>query len=188
MLFANKYEQIGLPSSPTRTGTRSTPRPRTLELSVNFHVGFVVDARRACQAADRSWARPTSTPGRRPGAPALGIMGNADCHREHRDQRAVRPIPARSSSCRSRAVSGTSPYLLDSLDWHWRGYGAHLDRPAAAERVLPPAVLRHVLVRDADAAAARDVSRTTSCSRRTIPTRPPWHPGRTLPTAAQPTT
>jgi predicted TIM-barrel fold metal-dependent hydrolase len=125
ILFANKYEMIGLPAFTDPYWDPIYAAAQDLELSVNFHVGFSsmkdgthtaekkLERRQSFEAAET--ARMTS----------IGIMTNADsiaaivtsglCDRFPR----VKFVSVESGF-------GYITYLLESLDWHWKGYGAHL--------------------------------------------------------------
>ncbi len=126
ILFANKYEMVGLPSFVDRHWDPIYAAAQDLDLSVNFHVGFSASmdgsAKRMTALLDsfdpRAAARGT----------ALGLLSNAD---------SIATIVT-SGICdrfpRLKFVSvesgfGFITYLLDSLDWHWKGYGAYRDSP-----------------------------------------------------------
>jgi predicted TIM-barrel fold metal-dependent hydrolase len=122
ILFANKFELVGMPPF---TDTHWDPvyaAAQDLDLSVNFHVGFSSSTDGSAKAMTnllthfepRFAARGT----------ALGLLSNADsiaavvtsglCDRFPR----VKFVSVESGF-------GYVTYLLESLDWHWRGYGAH---------------------------------------------------------------
>jgi predicted TIM-barrel fold metal-dependent hydrolase len=124
ILFANKYEQIAMPSFVDPYWDRIYAAAQELGLSVNFHVGFSsakegthtaekkIERRRHFDAAEA--ARMTS----------IGIMSNAD---------SIAAVVTSGVCDRFPEVKfvsvesgfGYITYLLESLDWHWRGYGAH---------------------------------------------------------------
>jgi uncharacterized protein len=126
VLFANKYEQINLPAFTDPHWDRILATAQDLDLAVNFHVGFSSSQAGAAASMTallehfdaRAAARGTS----------LGLLSNAD---------SIAAIVT-SGLCdrfpRLKFVSvesgfGYIPYLLESLDWHWKGYGAHRQSP-----------------------------------------------------------
>ena len=122
-------------------------------MPVNFHVAIGEnDGTRWRTAAQRS----TPTAPRSPRADAR--ERRADRGDDH--ERALRSLP-RLNFVSVESGFGYVPYLLDSLDWQWMGTGAGGDRRLHAERVLPAAVLRHVLVRDDHARRCSSSSPTT---------------------------
>lgn len=123
ILFANKYEQIGMPGFTDVHWDPIYAAARDLDMSINFHVGFsqsmdgsAKNMQLMLQHFDAALtARYT----------AIGLMGNADtiaaivtsglC-----DRFPELPFVSVESGF------GFIPYLMESLDWHWKGYGAHL--------------------------------------------------------------
>ena len=47
---------------------------------------------------------------------------------------------------------GYLPYLLESLDWHWKNYGVPIDTPS---RCLPSEYFRRQMLRRASGSSAR---------------------------------
>jgi predicted TIM-barrel fold metal-dependent hydrolase len=126
VLFANKYEQINLPPFVDPYWDRILAAAQDLDLSVNFHVGF--SASQTGAAANMTALLQQFDPRVAARGTSIGLMGNAD---------SIAAIVT-SGLCdrfpRLKFVSvesgfGYIPYLLESLDWHWKGYGAHIKSP-----------------------------------------------------------
>jgi predicted TIM-barrel fold metal-dependent hydrolase len=126
VLFANKYEVLGLPAFHEPYWDRIYAAAQDLDLSVNFHVGFAsvvggVAASSAGMASKydaRDFARIL----------AHGIMSN------HEPIAALLTTGLCERFPRLKFVSvesgfGYIPYLVESLDWHWRLTGAHRQYP-----------------------------------------------------------
>jgi predicted TIM-barrel fold metal-dependent hydrolase len=128
ILFANKYDQIGLPHFCSRYWDPVYAAAQDMEMSVNFHVGFSSlaegahteekKAERRAKFNARDSARTTS----------VGIMGNADSIASIVTSGVCDRFP-RLDFVSVESGFGYIPYLLDSLDWHWKGYGAHRESP-----------------------------------------------------------
>jgi uncharacterized protein len=134
ILFANRYEMIGLPSFTDRHWDPIYAEAQDLDLSVNFHVGFSSSMDGA--ASGLSALLEHFDPAVATRATSIGVMSNAD---------SIAAIVT-SGLCdrfpRLRFVSvesgfGYITYLLESLDWHWKGYGA-----ARAGSLLPSEYFR----------------------------------------------
>lgn len=128
ILFANKYEQIGMPHFCDPAWDRIFGAAQAADLSINFHVGFASAVEGNHTEEKKAAARRNFDPGKAARLTSVGIMTNAD---------SIAAIVT-SGLCdrfpRLKFVSvesgfGYITYLLDSLDWHWRGYGAHLNSP-----------------------------------------------------------
>jgi len=126
VLFANKYEQIGLPAFHDRYWDRIFAAAQDLDLSINFHVGFSSSMEGAATSMTGLLSR--FDPAVAAKGTSLGLLGNAD---------SIATIVT-SGLCdrfpKLKFVSvesgfGYITYLLESLDWHWKGYGAHLKSP-----------------------------------------------------------
>ena len=154
ILFANKYEKVGLPPCWDAHWDPVYAAAQEMALPVNFHVavgendGGVVAERRAQPFNPADSTKMTTSL----------MLGN------------VEPIAAMITSglcdrfpelnfVSVESGFGYLPYLLESLDWHWVGQGGRGALDAVAERVLPASVLRHVLVRDHHAPVARAARR-----------------------------
>jgi predicted TIM-barrel fold metal-dependent hydrolase len=128
ILFANKYEMIGMPAFTDPHWDRIYAAAQDLELSVNFHVGFSSQRQGTHTAKNKIERMKSFDPRYFARATSVGIMSNAD---------SIAAIVT-SGLCdrfpRLKFVSvesgfGYITYLLESLDWHWQGYGAHLKSP-----------------------------------------------------------
>ena len=67
---------------------------------------------------------------------SVGIMGNADCIANIIASGLAERFP-RLPFVSVESGMGYLPYLMESMDWHWRGYGAHLKH-----EVLPSEIFR----------------------------------------------
>jgi predicted TIM-barrel fold metal-dependent hydrolase len=124
VLFANQYEKVGLPPFWDTYWDPVLNTAQDLGMSINFHVGFTSStdgSAAALQVMLSQFSARAATAGT-----ALGLMSNAQ---------AIATIVT-SGLCdrfpRLKFVSvesgfGFLPYLLESLDWHWKGYGAGAD-------------------------------------------------------------
>ena len=126
VLFANKYEQINLPPFYDPYWDRILGAAQDLDLSVNFHVGF--SSSQTGSAANMTALLSHFDPRAAARGTSIGMMGNGD---------SIAAIVT-SGLCdrfpRLKFVSvesgfGYITYLMESLDWHWKGYGAHLKSP-----------------------------------------------------------
>jgi predicted TIM-barrel fold metal-dependent hydrolase len=122
ILFANKYEMIGLPAFTDPYWDPIYAAAQDLEMSVNFHVGFS-SAKDGNHTADKKMeSRAHFDPGNAARATSVGIMTNAD---------SIAAIVTSGVCDRFPNVNfvsvesgfGYVVYLMDSLDWHWQGYG-----------------------------------------------------------------
>ncbi len=126
VLFANKYEQIGLPGF---TDTHWDPiyaAAQDMDLSINFHVGF--SASQSGAAAGMTALLANFDPRVAARGTAMGLMSNGDSIASI----VTSGLCDRFPTLRFVSVEsgfGFVPYLLESLDWHWKGYGAHLHSP-----------------------------------------------------------
>jgi predicted TIM-barrel fold metal-dependent hydrolase len=126
VLFANRYEMIGLPPFYHRHWDPILAAAQDLDLSLNFHVGFssTMDgaasgmSERLAQFDPRTAARTTS----------VGLMGNAETIATIVTCGVCERFP-RLKFVSVESGFGYIPYLMESLDWHWKGYGAHLQSP-----------------------------------------------------------
>jgi uncharacterized protein len=132
VLFAARYDKVGLPRLVDDYWEPLLSQAQEMDLSMNFHVGFLASSDDTKLAADQSkkldYARDTT----------LNLLGNAQniaevvlsgvCHR-YPDLKFV--------SVENGA--GWLPFLAESMDWQWLNVGAHKDYP---ERKLPSEYLR----------------------------------------------
>ena len=135
VLFANKFEQIGLPGFTEEHWDPIYALCQDLELSVNFHVGFAgmregthtgkAKLEREKNFDPRQTARWTS----------VGIMGNADCIAAIISSGLAERFP-RLPFVSVESGMGYLPYLMESMDWHWQGYGAHRKYPTMPSEIF----------------------------------------------------
>jgi predicted TIM-barrel fold metal-dependent hydrolase len=122
ILFANRYERIDLPYFYDPYWDPVYGAAQSMGLSINFHVG-IADKQQTSRELGSTWFS-----SRDPRIPAQGssltMLGNAEtisnlimyglCERFPR----LRFVSVESGF-------GYLPYLLESLDWHWKGFGLH---------------------------------------------------------------
>lgn len=127
VLFAARYDKVGMPRLVDDYWEPLLSQAQELDLSMNFHVGFLESSDDLKGAVDQSkkldFTRESS----------LVLLGNAQniaevvlsgvCHR-YPDLKFV--------SVENGA--GWLPFLAESMDWQWLNVGAHKDYP---ERMLP---------------------------------------------------
>lgn len=128
ILFANKYEKMGLGLPPFWDDHWSPvyAAAQDLEMSVNFHVGVGTWAEGvAARIAEtrRNWdpaaaARGTTISMMSNAEPIAAIVTSGLCDRFPK----VKFVSVESGF-------GYVPFLLDLLDWQWKVYGAHLQSP-----------------------------------------------------------
>ncbi len=121
ILFANKYELVGLPSFVDPHWDRIYAAAQDLDLSVNFHVGFsssMDGAAKGMSALLNAFDPRVAARGT-----ALGLMSNADSIATIITSGICDRYP-RLNFVSVESGFGFIPYLLESLDWHWKGYGA----------------------------------------------------------------
>ncbi|HWE55298.1 MAG TPA: amidohydrolase family protein [Acidimicrobiales bacterium] len=122
VLFANKYEQIGLPSFVDPHWDRIYAAAQEMDLSVNFHVGF--SASQSGAAANMTTMLQHFDAGAAARGTAIGLMSNADTIASVVTSGICDRFP-RVKFVSVESGFGFIPYLMESLDWHWKGYGAH---------------------------------------------------------------
>jgi len=132
VLFAARYDKVGLPRLVDDYWEPLLSQAQEMDLSMNFHVGFLASSDDTKLAADQSkkldYARDTT----------LNLLGNAQniaevvlsgvCHR-YPDLKFV--------SVENGA--GWLPFLAESMDWQWLNVGAHKEYP---DRLLPSEYLQ----------------------------------------------
>ena len=150
-LFSNMFEQIGYPSFTDPHWDRIYVAAQDLGMSINFHVGFSSYKDGYSETRARKEAAARAAKG---GAPdQLVHSPNTDPFAEQFDPRvgaktsvltmlqAIDPLVKLLTEglCERfpklkfvfvESGFGYVPFLLESLDWHWKGYGAHLKYPA----------------------------------------------------------
>lgn len=126
ILFANKYEQIGLPGFTDPHWDKIYGAAQEMDLSVNFHVGFSSSTDGSAKAMTNLLAN--FDPRVAAKGTALGLMSNADSIANIVTSGVCDRFPdVKFVSVESGF--GFITYLLESLDWHWKGYGAHVSSP-----------------------------------------------------------
>jgi predicted TIM-barrel fold metal-dependent hydrolase len=132
ILFAAQYHKVGLPRLIDDHWEPLLSQAQEMDLSMNFHIGFLASADDLKGAVDQSkkidFTKESS----------LMLLGNAQnvaeviltgvCHR-YPDLKFV--------SVENGA--GWLPFLGESMDWQWLNVGAHKDYP---DRLLPSEYLR----------------------------------------------
>ena len=132
VLLSARYDSIGLPRLVDDHWEPLLGLAQELDLSINFHVGFLAfnddDLLPVDQSKKLDYARSTT----------LSLLGNAQnitevvfsgvCHR-YPDLKFV--------SVENGA--GWLPYLVETMDWQWLGVGAHQEYP---ERLMPSEYVR----------------------------------------------
>lgn len=121
VLFANKYEMVGLPPFHNEYWDPVFAAAQDLGMSINFHVGFSSSTDGSAKAMQGMLAAFDARVAAK--GTALGLMSNAD---------AIATIVTSGLCDRFPDLNfvsvesgfGFLPYLLESLDWHWKGYGA----------------------------------------------------------------
>jgi uncharacterized protein len=127
VLFAARYDKVGLPRLIDDYWEPLLSQAQDMDLTLNFHVGFLATDDETKLAADQSrkmeYARDTT----------LNLLGNAQniaevvlsgvCHRYPR----LRFVSVENGA-------GWLPFLAESMDWQWLNVGAHKEYP---DRLLP---------------------------------------------------
>jgi predicted TIM-barrel fold metal-dependent hydrolase len=129
ILFGNKYERIGYPAFTSEYWDPIMAAAQDAELSVNFHIAFSETKEGISEIASRR----KITSREHAGSTVILQFGNAEniskiitsdvCHRFPR----LKFVSVESGF-------GYVPYLLESLDWHYKNLGAKAQFP---DRLLP---------------------------------------------------
>ncbi len=122
VLFANKYEQIGLPAFTSEHWDPIYAAAQDLEMSVNFHVGFSASMDGSAKMMAAMLANFDAAAAVR--GTAIGLLSNADTIAAILTSGLCDRFPS-LPFVSVESGFGFIPYLLESLDWHWKGYGAH---------------------------------------------------------------
>ncbi len=135
VLFANKFEQIGLPGFTEEHWDPIYALCQDLELSVNFHVGFA-GMREGTHTGKAKLEREKSFDPRQTARwTSVGIMGNADCIAAIISSGLAERFP-RLPFVSVESGMGYLPYLMESMDWHLHGYGAHRKYPTMPSEIF----------------------------------------------------
>ncbi len=137
VLFANKFEKIGLPSFVNEHWDPIYALCEELELSVNFHVGFGASPVSIFSEDSMRELKANWDPREAASVSAVGQMTNGDCIAQIIVSGLANRFP-RLPFVSVESGMGYLPYLIESLDWHWKGYGAHEMHPGP----LPSEIFR----------------------------------------------
>ncbi len=121
ILFANKYEQIGLPQFFDPHWDPIYAVSQDLGLSINFHVGFSSSTDGSAQAMTALLANFNASIAAV--GTTMGLMNNGEQIARIVTSGLCERFP-KLNFVSVESGFGFLPYLLDSLDWHWKGYGA----------------------------------------------------------------
>jgi predicted TIM-barrel fold metal-dependent hydrolase len=124
LLFANQYERLGLPEFYDPYWDPIYAEAQELGMSINFHVGFA-DPEETGERITRQSYDPRST------ACSLAfrmILSNAGAISYILTSGICDRFP-RLNWVSVESGMGYVPMLLENLDWHWKGHGAHQRYP-----------------------------------------------------------
>jgi uncharacterized protein len=137
VLFANRYERIGLPPFTDTYWNPVYNLLQDLELSVNYHIGFARDTSVVEARAARMRANPTPKEYARAQASEATetVMSNAETLRTLLTSDLCERFP-RLKFVSVESGFGYIPYLLESLDWHWKSSGAFRELPTLPSEIF----------------------------------------------------
>jgi uncharacterized protein len=128
VLFANRFEQIGMPTFVDPYWDPVYEVLQDLDLSVNYHIGFT----RTKSAIDSMNQYASKTPEEHARLTVLNsseaLLGNAETMRSLLTSNLCDRFP-RLKFVSVESGFGYVPYLLESLDWHWKTTGAFRTLP-----------------------------------------------------------
>ena len=132
ILFAARYDKVGLPRLMDDHWEPVLAQAQEMDLSLNFHVGFLASSDDLKGAVDQSkkmdFTRESS----------LVLLGNA----QNIAEVVLSGVCYRYPGINFVSVengAGWLPFLSESMDWQWLNVGAHKDYP---ERLLPSEYVR----------------------------------------------
>ena len=132
VLFANKYEQIDFPPFYDVHWDPILSAAQDFEMSINFHVGFssnkTAESSKRLPVTESAMELLGYSSKQQVKSGAMGIMSNADIVAKIVTSGICDRYP-RLKFVSVESGFGYHPYLLESLDWHWRNYGAHRKYP-----------------------------------------------------------
>ena len=132
VLFAARYDKVGLPRLMDDYWEPLLSQAQEMDLSMNFHVGFLAFIEGGSIAVDQSkkldYAKETS----------LNLLGNAQNITEVVLSGVCHKYPGLKFVSVENGA-GWLPFLAETMDWQWHGVGAHLEYP---ERDLPSEYMR----------------------------------------------
>jgi predicted TIM-barrel fold metal-dependent hydrolase len=127
VLMAARYDKVGLPRLIDDHWEPLLSQAQDMDLTVNFHVGFLATDDETKLAADQSrkmeYARDTT----------LNLLGNA----QNIGEVVLSGVCHRYPNLRFVSVengAGWLPFFAESMDWQWLNVGAHREYP---DRLLP---------------------------------------------------
>jgi predicted TIM-barrel fold metal-dependent hydrolase len=127
IVFASNFDKVGLPRIWDEHWTPILAAAQDAGLSVNFHVGFG-------ELTEDELVKRTETDGAdHTRQTSVGMLGNARAIADVITSGLCHRYPKLNFVSVESGV-GWLPYLMDSLDWHWKNYGGRRDFP---ERELP---------------------------------------------------
>jgi predicted TIM-barrel fold metal-dependent hydrolase len=125
VLFANKFERIGLPSFNDPYWDAIYSAAQDLDIPVNYHIGFTTPAfaekTNAETLAARRDAAGTSRPERALSAASV-LMSQCDVLGSLLTSGLCERFP-RLKLVSVESGFGQIPFYLEALDWHWRAFG-----------------------------------------------------------------
>ena len=121
ILFANRYEVIDLPVFTASHWDPIYAAAQDLEMSINFHVGFTHTSGTAAGNMRRS--RENFDPRNSALVTSLALMSNHESIAQLLTSGLCERFP-RLKFVSVESGFGYVPYLMEVLDWHWKGYGA----------------------------------------------------------------
>lgn len=139
VLFANKYERIGLPNFCDPHWDTIYQAASDLDLSINYHIGFASPEFGANISADGINERKQDVEAKRPDRAAGAahvFMGQYETLGRILTSGVLKRFPT-LKFVSVESGFGYIPYYLEALDWHWQTYGAHVNDP-----VLPSEYFR----------------------------------------------
>ena len=133
ILFAGKMERVGLPHFTAAHWDPLYALAQDLEQSINFHAGFSADKDLEADGLLMSSSRGREIKGGR--ARTLGTaLGHLPPVAETISNIVTTGLCDRFPRLQFVSVEsgfGYIPYLMESLDWHWRNYGCPADHPTS---------------------------------------------------------
>ena len=127
ILFANDYEKLNMPGFVDPHWDPIYQAAQDLDMSVNFHVSFA-ESQAGSAAGQAARANTEFNPRESAMTTTLALMGNS----AKIAKIVTSGICDRFPKLKFVSVEsgfGYVPYLMDALDWHWKGYGAWKDHP-----------------------------------------------------------
>ncbi|MAT05185.1 MAG: amidohydrolase [Acidimicrobiaceae bacterium] len=122
IVFANSFTKVGLPQLWDPHWNPIFELAQTLELSINFHIGF------GALSEDEMKGRMTITGAEHSRVTPIGMLANAQAIADITTMGICHRFPRLNFVSVESGVSWI-PYLLESLDWHWKNYLADRENP-----------------------------------------------------------